>query len=743
MALKDLLTDLSSFYKDNPYQAKYKTKAGPVNIMETPFNQRSLKFGGDRQGGGNSGQPFIQEPIPGVNSDPNAPFPDFLLRDPKNALNDRVDDLKRIGKFLLTTEGGLFIAKQQLLSLQNPIVPGRPNRSTPISGLYNPLMTLAQVAAAGTGLHIEKQGLFPIFSNTDKYAYIYKNDHNTDNTNRLTILYNFKIRETQPSIAKAYAPLLGISTDDNLITSYIGGPNVKLSGKTNIGFASDRLSPFALQLKIEGSLLNAQNKTLDTGINYTGSLGVSSKSQDLGYIQIDTGNTDTNSLNFLGQNSVYVQGPANSFPTINTDNTVGKGAYTFDQQQLVARTAIGKVGSTSLGSITDFRQEVIDSNKNIPAPLGLFAFDYTSNRINREQRVGLGNPGKRIRERTKLASYDNDTVDRINMLPLYYDDIVLDPDVLTRDLVKFRFEVIDNANPKFSTFIHFRAFLGAINDNFKAEWNTIKYIGRGENFYNYNGFSRDISFSFKVHPQSRAEMKSIYQKLQYLASSLAPDYSNGYMKGNLVRLTIGDYLYIVPGFISNLTYNIPEDAAWEISLTEPEGGVDAGTMETPKLFDVNVSFTPIHDFVPQVGNKTSTALITPARATNTYLDTVGYNQLTEEGGLNNKTYDFNNDFTKEKTFTFNSGSSNGTDYINAANLRSFATGEFLKPGKAGRTKVEIGPIKNLDGLVAANQVKIKPKKKQDTPPKVVKPKKKKQTEGGFSQLVNTISDFFN
>jgi len=725
MALKDLLTDLSSFYKDNPYQAKYKTKAGPVNALETPFNQRSLKFGNDRPGGGSSGQPFIQQSLPGVDSDPNAPFPDFLLRDPKNALNDRVDDLKRISKFLVSTEGGLFIAKQELLSLQNPIVPGRPNRSTPVSGLYNPLMTLAQVGAAGTGLHIEKQGLFPIFSNTDKYAYVYKNDHSTENTNRLTILYNFKIQDRQPSIARANAALLGISTNENLISSYIGGPNVGLSGKTNIGFASDRLSPSAMQEKIDASLLNSQNKTLDTRINYTGSLGVSYKASDLGYIQIDTGNSDTNSTDWLGQNSVYALGTSNTFPIPNLTNTTGKGVYTLTQQQLAAKTSILKSG---LSIPQDFRQEIIDTNKNIPAPLGLFAFNYQSAKINREERVGLGNPGKRTRDRSKLASYDNATVDRINMLPLYYDNIVLDPDVLTRDLVKFRFEVIDNADPKFSTFVHFRAFLGAINDSFKADWSPIKYIGRGENFYNYNGFSRDISFSFKVHPQSRAEMKSIYQKLQYLASSLAPDYKGGYMKGNLVRLTIGDYLYIVPGFISNLTYNIPEEASWEISLTEPEGGVDVGTMETPKFFDVNVSFTPIHDFVPQVGNNKKTALITPARATNTYLDTIGYNS-DDRVGTNNKIYNFNNDYKKgEFSFNQGTGSKADQDYITATNLQQFATGEVVGSiGKATprKTKVEVGPIKDLDALMGQNQKAQTPKKaKVEVPPTPAKTKKK-------------------
>ena len=47
-------------------------------------------------------------------------------------------------------------------------------------------------------------------------------------------------------------------------------------------------------------------------------------------------------------------------------------------------------------------------------------------------------------------------------------------------------------------------------------------------------------------------------------------------------------------------------------------------METPKYFEVNVSFTPIHDFVPRIGHTSATAFITPLfpkRAQgNSYLD---------------------------------------------------------------------------------------------------------------------------
>jgi hypothetical protein len=43
----------------------------------------------------------------------------------------------------------------------------------------------------------------------------------------------------------------------------------------------------------------------------------------------------------------------------------------------------------------------------------------------------------------------------------------------------------------------------------------------------------------------------MYKKLNYLASICAPNYSgNGYMAGNIVRLTIGGYLYQQPGIIT-------------------------------------------------------------------------------------------------------------------------------------------------------------------------------------------------
>ena len=772
MALRKLLTDVGTEY-------------------------RNLQFGNDRPGGGSSKQPYVIKDLPPVESDPTSTFPDFILRDPKNQLENRKDDLTRISKFLVSRNGGLFVAKQELLSLQNPLVPGRPNRSNPVAGLYNPLMTLAQVAGAGTGLHIEKQGASPIFSDEVKYANVYRNFHSEQYNNRLTLLKTSKIGgEPGPKdilnpisfISSLVSPLeaasLGIASNDNFILSYAGGPDSFGLGRTRIPFANDRLTSKELERKTKEAKQESVNKTSnysksiinvlglsekylnpdqldDTtlvdankitiggyvdnllGINNQGILvngaqlrsaqntaflrdpidanaqvnaalsqsfnrtslpltsddliritktGVSQQSTNLKYITIKTnvndGDNTFNITNQLFQNSVYTLG--NTFPDENTTNTVGKGVYTFNQIQLRDRKSILDPDEFGKAVPSDFRKDITSA----PSTLGIYSFNYQDAKVNRMQRIGDGNPGKRKRNRSKLNIYDNDTVDRINMIPLYKDRIVLDPDVLTRDLVKFRFEVIDNTNPDVSTFVHFRAFLGAITDQYSSDWEGYRFVGRGDKVWNYQGSSRAINFSFKVAAQSRAEMRPLYQKLNYLASSLSPDYNGGYMKGNLVRLTIGDYLMYVPGFITSLTYTIPEEASWEIALNSPEGKEDEGLMETPKYFEVDVAFTPIHDFTPRLndGGRDVAFITNPTNVgdkENQYLD-------------DNKIYFFSNgsDGTygpgEETKLASNAG---GVSTISSTNLDTYGTKGSISSAIAVADTVPATPL----ALNTANQ----------------------------------------
>ena len=117
------------------------------------------------------------------------------------------------------------------------------------------------------------------------------------------------------------------------------------------------------------------------------------------------------------------------------------------------------------------------------------------------------------------ASAKGTGVDKINNMYLYRSEYVT-TDKEKNDLVKFRIAVIDPDEPKKKTFIHFRSYINGITDSFNADWSEFKYLGRGEKFFNYQGFGRTLSLNWTVFAQSKPELSTMYQKLNYLASTL-------------------------------------------------------------------------------------------------------------------------------------------------------------------------------------------------------------------------------
>ena len=230
-------------------------------------------------------------------------------------------------------------------------------------------------------------------------------------------------------------------------------------------------------------------------------------------------------------------------------------------------------------------------------------------------RVGAGDPGQRGNisnfEYGKINSSGvSEPVDKITAKTLY-ESASPKNDKGTNDLVKFRIAAVNSDAPSKSTYMHFRAFLGSFTDNYNASWGSQKFMGRAESFHNYEGFDRSISMNWAVPAQSRNELMIMHQKLNYLASNLAPDYvNNRYMAGPLVRLTVGGYLYEQYGFIESLTLNIPDNSPWEIAVAgAPEGGTeiegggglrhDTSIKELPHVLEASISFKPIHNFVVQ------------------------------------------------------------------------------------------------------------------------------------------------
>ena len=202
-----------------------------------------------------------------------------------------------------------------------------------------------------------------------------------------------------------------------------------------------------------------------------------------------------------------------------------------------------------------------------------------------------------------INAMELEALDKITAMPMY-SSTGPDTNQPISDAVKFRIAAINNDNTNGeAVYMHFRAFLDDFSDSYSSTWNPINYVGRGDTLYNYSGFGRTISLGFTVAAQSKAELIPMYKKLNYLASTLAPDYSAaGFMRGNMVRLTLGGYLYEQPGFITGLTYTVPQESPWEIAINS-EGGSDGSVKELPHIIKVTgFSFTPIHTFLPEKPN---------------------------------------------------------------------------------------------------------------------------------------------
>lgn len=143
-------------------------------------------------------------------------------------------------------------------------------------------------------------------------------------------------------------------------------------------------------------------------------------------------------------------------------------------------------------------------------------------------------------------------------------------------------------------YLFFEANLDSYSDNYEASWEGTQYVGRADKFWNYSGFDRSISFSFKMVAHSKAHLKPIYNRLNGLLSMTAPTYGNNehggsFMRGTLAEITIGDLLSKQLGFIKSVGLKWETDYMWE---------TDKSTILVPHVLGVSINFTPIHRFVP-------------------------------------------------------------------------------------------------------------------------------------------------
>ena len=531
-----------------------------MGLLDLQTNLKDYKFGqapmSDRRGGGNSDQPYIKNPI---DKSIIPQSTDFLLRGGLNAPLDAGVDVLRLTKFfgdLKSPRGILFVAKQNILSRI-----GVRTQASPVGlneGAYTPLSTLAQAGIGFAGSHVYKQGLNPL-KGVKTYSEIIKEQRN-QNLN-VDFINSQVLSNLNPDLSQygsRFSPQNEVGKEEY---------NNRLYGLYKTKIVKEPTYRYSKSNSI--SLFDGET------LRYGGG---------------------PNSLLGIGNTKLKLHSNDNKPNWEKGNNTV-----TWSSKQLFSQSHV-----RGARSLQDFRKPLLEDATTKAKSKIIMGFSPSYSPAESKtyeggdgSRVGITSPGI-SKDRSDYSTPYSASVDKINASSIYTKDKGEGANEIN-DLVKFRIAALNRDGSK--TYMHFRAFINSFSDTYGAAWDSISYMGRGEDLYKYSKFSRNISVGFTVAAQSKGELIPQYKKLNYLASTLAPDYgTKGYMGGVITTLTLGGWLYEQPGFITSLSLTPPQESPWEIGI-DTKGNNDSKVKELPHIINVEMAFTPIHQFIPEYQNK--------------------------------------------------------------------------------------------------------------------------------------------
>lgn len=533
-------------------------------LIDFKTDLKSLRYGSDKPNGGSSTQPYVQFPIPDSGNqtvsnatmaffnsyyETNRTSLDFPIRGgrvvevagntyttPSNAI-----DLTRIKNFLEDApRGTVFIQKQRGLQLTNPNTQV-PNTFQNTGGLFNinnqVLPTTRTYNPANTLAQIAVEGTGAHFNRHGVNPTIYESPQTT---------YGYIVANA-PTAQNRLAILAALKLRDT------GTFQFDVDDVLDAGFSLQNVNILGIS-PTQGQILN-----------YQGGPG-----------------------SVYGIGSTIIRRATSTIP----DKVYSKSAFTYEQ---IAAQSTRAGNSPYRAQTQDFRDQ-LDPQVVARSLYGVYS---------QEARLNVGNPGENIYPKIAYNTVIDPAIDQLNKQNLFYYNSTNETPWEaggsdTNDIIKFGFECISNDNPNNAVALIFRAFLdGAIQDSNTAEYSSFRYLGRGETFRAYQGVDRSVGFAFKILVQTRSEMRPLYRKLNHLISQVYPDYSpqSNFMRGSVVKLTIGDYLYRVPGFLESVNVTLDTNVGWEILLDEYEEGPEVA--QAPFVVTVSCAFKPIMDILPR------------------------------------------------------------------------------------------------------------------------------------------------
>ncbi len=506
---------------------------------------RSLKYGNDLPSGGSSNQPYIQTDINKVDNTFNrirlSRFDDGLVRGGAiGAINASVTDTIRISKFLTDfPKGPMFILKQVGLQLSNPRIESKKiNPLNPVRGgvlgniinaginiinrgldvlndngvgptrIYNlGINTLAQVPVNAFGGHITRHGLLPFTNDNNKYSNVIINNDKNNGKYNRLNLLREKF-----NIKTDYKSTNALNADPRGVLSLLSNLLDSNILRTNFNFNNILSNP------------NNDNIIDDYMGGPDSTYGIGRTT-----IRRYTNTVDVNKVNLSLERSQQVTKDTKIKSSI--INTPLNKKYSsiknqLDKQQKV-KTKIQPVQKVS-GNKLKTTDKFFTSQ-----PVSIFRDNKTFNYI--------GNGGK-------LNVHNRN-----------------DYDILT-----IGFSPVNPFTGALKRII-FSAYISNFRISSNPSYNTIKYVGRAEEFYIYTGFNRSVSFNLDVPCYNKEQLFEKHRALGELESICAGKYgqelenvaSKELLGGIITVLNIGRYLINEPTVLTGISYEIPNEN-WDI-----------------------------------------------------------------------------------------------------------------------------------------------------------------------------------
>ena len=226
--------------------------------------------------------------------------------------------------------------------------------------------------------------------------------------------------------------------------------------------------------------------------------------------------------------------------------------------------------------------------KNVGQSAHMATPSYNYNAVNQVVLKGRNSttPSKRIAIRTSPKKAERSILNIPYMSRSDYEKLQI-----PKDFIDFR--IYDKVNKKY---IIFPAYLSDITDNSSAEFTPTRYIGRPDQVFVYTGYTRSISFGFRVCALTKDDIPIMWQKIDKLKTLTLPTYSKDVLTGDkelrpiapMVELTIGNMFRNTTGYFGSIGVNVTENSTWET-----EDG-----HQLPILCDVTCEFTYIGNNLP-------------------------------------------------------------------------------------------------------------------------------------------------